>query len=195
MNRDDDATEALVEIHREQMKLHRWVRETFGEKAATDRHERIARLLEEVVELAQAESLPSTKVQAIVARVYGRPMGDPRAEVGGVAVTLLAYLASRDWSFVERLRTELDRIYAIPKTTWEKRHAQKAADGIAIDLSGTARCPSCARIVASAEVALHDVECECVPCETQCFGQESRGCRALVRELGRALEAKLRGES
>lgn len=146
MSQDDEMTEALVEIHRVQMKLHRWVRETFGDKAATDRHERIARLLEEVVELAQAEALPGVKVKAIVDRVYGRPMGDPRAEVGGVAVTLLAYLASRDWSFVERLRTELDRIYAIPKATWEKRHAQKAADGIAIDLAPIALCPACRRV-------------------------------------------------
>jgi hypothetical protein len=120
-----------LDLDREQERLHAWVCETFGEGLARDRAERIVRLVEEAVELAQAEHLSSAVVEAVVKRVYGRPPGDPLEEAGAVAVTLLAYCSAVGVRASDLLDAELTRIYAIPKATWVARRAAEVHEGIA----------------------------------------------------------------
>lgn len=121
--------------------LDRWVRETFGVALAEDRHERIARLVEEVIELAQAEDFPSVRIIDIASHVYAKPKGVARLEAGGVFVTLLAYLNCIGENATHVLQDELRRIYAIPHEVWAKRHALKAQKGIAAKMVATPTPP------------------------------------------------------
>ena len=113
-----------------QRAVFKWVRETFGEEAATPR-ERALRLLEEVVELVQAEGLPPNLVQTVVNHVYSKATGKPEQEVGGVGVTLLAYCESRGISASIEERREFSRVLSIDKSHFRARHNVKAAAGIA----------------------------------------------------------------
>lgn len=67
-----------------------WVRSRIG-AVATSPAERALRLLEEVLELAQAESLNPAVVRHLVDHVFARSHGNPMLEVGGVAFCLYAY--------------------------------------------------------------------------------------------------------
>lgn len=129
---DDSRIHPISGLSTTQKILDAWVRDTFGAKLAEDRHERIARLVEEVIELAQAEDFPSAWIVDIAQHVYSKPKGVPRLEAGGVFVTLLAYLNCIDENAVCVLQDELRRIYAISREVWEKRHALKAQKGIAM---------------------------------------------------------------
>lgn len=53
--------------------------------------ERGDRLLEEVLELLQAHGYDKARVPTLVDYVFGRPVGEPAQEVGGVMVTLAGY--------------------------------------------------------------------------------------------------------
>lgn len=108
-----------------------WVRSTFGEAAATP-SERALRLLEEVVELVQAEGVDVERVRAIVSHVYGKPIGQPAQEVGGVGVCLLAYCAATDLSADAEESRELDRVLAVDPAYFRARHNAKADAGIAV---------------------------------------------------------------
>lgn len=76
-----------------QRAVYEWATQTFG-PGATLPSERVLRLLEEAVELAQAERLPLDRALAVVHHVYGKPAGLPENEAGDVGVTLLAYCES-----------------------------------------------------------------------------------------------------
>lgn len=66
-----------------------WCVKTFGEKARLPK-QRGSRTLEEAAELAQALGVEKTDADAIVARVFSRPAGDPAQELGGLMVTTWA---------------------------------------------------------------------------------------------------------
>lgn len=142
----------------DQVELYEWVRRTFGDEAATSTTERISRLLEEAIELAQAEGFTRAQLAPIVARVYGRPAGHRLEEAGAVGVTLLAYCAAVGIDGARAIREELARIYAIAPDVWAKRHARKVREGIAIGRPGLeacacaqADCPTCSPAPLSAE--------------------------------------------
>src|SRR5262252_2696327 len=73
-------------------------------------HERVVRLFEEVVELAQAEKVSPDMLRKIVGHVYARPTDAIEQEVGGIAVTLLAYCAMRKMSADICERNEILRV-------------------------------------------------------------------------------------
>ena len=69
----------------------RWMMECFGPKITADKLERADRFVEEALELAQTmPGFSADRAHALVEYVFGRLVGDPRQEVGGVMVTLAA---------------------------------------------------------------------------------------------------------
>lgn len=92
--------------------------------------ERALRVLEEAVELAQAEGVDITMVNRLTDHVYSKPPGEPAQEVGGVAVTLLCYCERRGISLETEEVREFRRVLALPPEHFAARHAAKDAAGI-----------------------------------------------------------------
>lgn len=89
----------------------RWSQLVFGEHywQVTPRV-RMFRLLEEVLELAQAEEVTELEVLAIFKQVYSRPPGDPEQELGGVMTTLAAYAHTAERDMEEAWWREFKRV-------------------------------------------------------------------------------------
>ncbi|WP_242899122.1 hypothetical protein [Stenotrophomonas maltophilia] len=68
-----------------------WMGQCFLPSLYSDMTERGDRLLEEVLELLQAHGYDKARVPTLVDYVFGRPVGEPAQEVGGVMVTLAGY--------------------------------------------------------------------------------------------------------
>jgi hypothetical protein len=90
-----------------------WVRTRIGDAHMHPR-ERAMRLLEEAIELAQAEGISFEQVRAQAGYVFNRPVGNPEQEAGGVAVCLLAWCAARGFRLQDTALIELARIEAKP---------------------------------------------------------------------------------
>jgi hypothetical protein len=107
-----------------------WAVDTFGPVAKL-RSERLMRFLEEAVELAHADHMERSTLDAIANRVYSRPRGDARKEIGQAQATLETLAENIGESASELAQAEFLRVQAIPRTEWERRHAAKQAIGIA----------------------------------------------------------------
>lgn len=96
-----------------QQRVQPWMMECFGPEISADKTERNHRFLEESLELVQ--SLGCTKHEAVqlVDYVYGREVGDPPQEVGGVMVTLSALCLASGLDMHQCGETELARIWAL----------------------------------------------------------------------------------
>lgn len=68
-----------------------WMGQCFLPSLYSNMTERGDRLLEEVLELLQAHGYDQGRVATLVDYVFGRPIGEPAQEVGGVMVTLAGY--------------------------------------------------------------------------------------------------------
>lgn len=87
-----------------------WMRQCFDQRIATDMVERGDRFLEEALELVQTQGYTRERAYALVDYVFGRPVGEPAQEVGGVMITL-ATLCSAIGADMEREgERELTRI-------------------------------------------------------------------------------------
>lgn len=98
--------------------VHPWLMTCFGAVIASDREERNHRFLEESLELVQALGCTAHEAHQLVDYVFGRPVGEPEQETGGVMVTLAALCLAngidmhtagwlelaRVWSKVEQIR-------------------------------------------------------------------------------------------
>lgn len=103
-----------------QERVEGWLKACFPEAVLSDRTERTHRFLEEALELAQANGCSREDATALVNYVYGRPVGIPDLEVGGVMVTLAALCSasainmddagdkelSRNWNRIETIRAK-----------------------------------------------------------------------------------------
>lgn len=114
-----------------QAAITEWTRSTFGE-ATLCKEERVMRLLEEVVELAQAEGVPFEVVRRIAGHVYAKPPGRAEQEVGGITITLAAYCGVTGLSAEECEKKEFARVLAISRSHFQERHNRKADAGIAV---------------------------------------------------------------
>jgi hypothetical protein len=121
----DDRQRAVIE----------WVSATFGPRALAP-HKRAQRVLEEAVELAQAEGMTGDLVIAVVQHVYGKSAGDPAKEAGDLGLTLLAYCAARGLSAEDEEVATFSRVQAIDPAYFRARHGLKVAAGIAVALQG-----------------------------------------------------------
>jgi len=107
-----------------------WAEEMFG-PVARDKHERAHRFLEEAIELAHAAGVDLRTVDKISQRVYSRPAGEIAKEIGQARMTLNAFAWNIGVEPEAEERREWDRIRAIPKEEWQRRHAAKIKIGIA----------------------------------------------------------------
>lgn len=117
----------------QQADVLQWAINSFG-PIAKNRDERAARLAEEAIEVAQAEGVSLEIVQRIAARVYSRPPGELWQELGGLAITALAFADNVELSFSECAQSEWQRVLSKPRDWWQRKHAEKVAAGTA-DLS------------------------------------------------------------
>lgn len=106
-----------------------WCENTFGAESAGDRRKRVLRFLEESLELFQAEGGDMEQASALLERVYSRPPGNPRQEVGGVSVTLLSYCSAAGLSADQCELEEINRVLARPLAEARKRYDAKTKAG------------------------------------------------------------------
>lgn len=120
-----------------------WMEQCFLSSLSNNMTERGDRLLEEVLELLQAHGYDSARVPTLVKYVFGRPVGEPAQEVGGVMVTLAAYCSVAGLSMQADGQAELDRINQ-PEVMARIRAKQEAKNALHFDtpLPGGAAPPS-----------------------------------------------------
>lgn len=106
-----------------QARVKPWLLECFGESIASDQQERNHRFLEEALELVQACGCTATEAHQLVEYVYGRPVGEPSQEVGGVMVTMAALCLAHGMDMHAAGEAELARIW----TKVEQIRAKQAA--------------------------------------------------------------------
>jgi hypothetical protein len=94
-----------------QDRVQPWLMVCFGETVAGDREERNHRFLEEALELVQSTGCTIHEAHQLVDYVYGRPIGEPRQEVGGVMVTLAALCLANALDMHQAAEAELARIW------------------------------------------------------------------------------------
>jgi NTP pyrophosphatase (non-canonical NTP hydrolase) len=88
-----------------------WHDRVFGDCASEHGRKVYAmRLLEEALELAQAEGVTPIVCAAIQYQVYSKPAGNPEKELGGVLVTMTGYALYADLDIEATFETELERI-------------------------------------------------------------------------------------
>ena len=108
-----------------QQRVQPWLLECFGAEIAADRMERNHRFLEESLELVQSLGCTASEAHQLVAYVFGRPVGDPPQEVGGVMVTLAALCLASGLDMHDAGEVELVRI-SVPEIVAKIRAKQAA---------------------------------------------------------------------
>jgi protein gp37 len=94
-----------------QAKVDLFILHCFGRKVAEDVAERNHRFLEESLELVQAKGCTAAEAHMLVDYVFGRPVGDPHQEAGGVMVTLSALCSAAGLDMEEAGYDELARVW------------------------------------------------------------------------------------
>lgn len=107
-----------------------WAHDTFGD-IALDPRERTMLFLEEAIELAHAMGVPPETFSAVFSRVYSRPAGDVPKELGQSLATLELLAKTMGIDADAEATREFNRVQAIPKEEWARRHGAKVALGIA----------------------------------------------------------------
>ncbi|MBB3256908.1 hypothetical protein [Paraburkholderia sp. WP4_3_2] len=108
-----------------QARVQPWMMECFGAEISADRIERNHRFFEEATELVQACGMTASEAHQLVDYTFGRPIGEPAQEVGGVMVTLAALCLANGLDMHAAGETELARISA-PETVAKIRAKQAA---------------------------------------------------------------------
>ena len=148
-----------------QAEVLQWAVDSFG-PIAQNRDERAARLVEEAMEVAQAENVPAETVRRILEHVYSRPPGELGQEIGGCAITLLALAENAGIGYRAELLREWRRLTSKPRAWWQHRHEEKVAAGTA-NLSpvahkeGRPRFVSTKRMLAEIIADLEEVAANC----------------------------------
>lgn len=106
-----------------QQRVHPWLMSCFGAQIASDKSERNHRFLEEALELVQACGCTEDEARQLVAYVYGRPVGEPSQEAGGVMMTLAALCLAQGLDMHASGYIELARVW----TKVEQIRAKQAA--------------------------------------------------------------------
>ena len=143
LNQRGEAIAACQAVGRSfQAGVAEWMGQCFLPPLYSDMTERGDRLLEEVLELLQANGYDSARVPTLVNYVFGRPVGEPAQEVGGVMVTLAGYCWVAGLDMHAAGDAELARI-SQPEVMAKIRAKQEAKNALQFDtpLPGNAAEP------------------------------------------------------
>lgn len=110
----------------------KWMDQCFIPSLYSNMVERGDRLLEEVLELLQATGYDQKRVATLVNYVFGRPVGDPGQEVGGVMITLAGFCYVAGLDMHAEGQRELDRIRQ-PEVMAKIRAKQEAKNALHFD--------------------------------------------------------------
>lgn len=106
-----------------QQRVDFWMQECFGPEISADITERNHRFLEEALELVQSKGCTQSEAHQLVDYVFGRDVGEPFQEVGGVEVTLAALCLAAGIDKQSAGEAELARVW----TKVDKIRAKQAA--------------------------------------------------------------------
>jgi Lar family restriction alleviation protein len=106
-----------------QNQVNAWMMQCFGIEISADKIERNHRFLEEALELVQSLGCTASEAHQLVDYVFGREIGEPHQELGGVMVTLAALSNANNMSMKSNGDIELARVW----TMVEKIRAKQAA--------------------------------------------------------------------
>lgn len=114
-----------------QSEIDEWVTSVCGTDARNSLHERVTRVIEEALELAQAEGLSKDAAARLVEFVFSRPAGEPEQEASGLGMTLLSYCAVKDFDLIKIVRAELSRVSTpAVRLSVLRNHVRKVAAGV-----------------------------------------------------------------
>lgn len=86
-----------------------WMLACFGPEVTADKTERCFRFGEEALELTQSLGATREAMHALVDYVFGRKIGEPAQELGGVVVTLQALANAADLDVMACAQNEISR--------------------------------------------------------------------------------------
>ncbi len=109
-----------------QSRVEEWLHACFPKSVFSDRTERTHRFLEEALELSQANGCTKADALALVEYVFGRPIGLPEQEVGGVMVTLASLCSASGLNMDAAGNKELARNWDRIELIREKRQSKPA---------------------------------------------------------------------
>jgi hypothetical protein len=101
-----------------------WLMACFSMEICRDRVERNHRFLEEALELVQSLGCTASEAHQLVDYVFGRKVGEPMQEMGGVVVTLHTLASANDMDVAEAGETELARVWTKIDKIREKQAAK-----------------------------------------------------------------------
>lgn len=125
-----------------QNRVGQWVLRAFGGSIATNLWERGMRVVEEAVELGQVVGVREEEVHRLVARVFSRPVGTIRGELGGVGVTMLAFAEAANESAIHCIESEISRVDTpemIARCRAKQREKVEAGVGLGVDVAAKVR--------------------------------------------------------
>jgi len=93
--------------------------------------------VEEAIELAQAEGVTYDTLADLLIHIWKRKPGEPKQEVGGIGVTLLAYCETKGISADLCEMEEIERIISLPSNYFQARQNIKASRNVAMKSQGS----------------------------------------------------------
>lgn len=142
-----------------------WLHACFGPEIASDKIERNHRFLEESLELVQATGCLQAEAHQLVDYVYGREIGEPSKEVGGVMNTLAALCLAHGMDMHNAGEVELARVWTMVEKIRAKQAAKPKHSPLPMHVSETPNAPlqaiTAERDALRAEVERLTAEREC----------------------------------
>ncbi len=123
-----------------QPRVQPWMRVCFGDVIPFDKIERADRFIEEALELVQTtDGFTVERAHALVDYVFGRPVGEPAQEVGGVMVTLAALCLANGLDMHTAGEAELTRIWTKVDVIRAKQAAKPTGSALPVATIPTAQ--------------------------------------------------------
>lgn len=110
-----------------------WCRDVFGEASFNNRRERAMRVLEEAIELAQAEGVTTNDVLRTMAHVYSKPADAPELEGAGVGIALLIWAAGTGNHLDLLIEENLTALRARDPIKMREKIAMKRSKGLIVE--------------------------------------------------------------
>lgn len=120
----------LMNVRNNRQKLiAEWCIAAFGKDHAASVEQRGLRLVEEVIEAAQAAQCDPGILHKLIDYIYKKPAGDLRQELGGVGICLLAIASAAGLNAEETENAECTRVLSKPLAFFTERNNKKNEAG------------------------------------------------------------------